>query len=150
MTRLLLYACCTGQPSSRQIERATCGSPPYRYLAANQHPDHDTLAAFRRRHLTALARLGHVAPDGTKVRANASTHRSVSHGRLREARQRWQQVVNELLAGAEQADRAQDAAAAGACRSCSSVARRPTARRRSRPRVAARLARLRRRVGCQR
>lgn len=57
LTRLLLSAYATGQPSSRKIEQATYDSVPYRSLAANQHPDHDTIAAFRQRHLTALAAL---------------------------------------------------------------------------------------------
>lgn len=124
MTRLLLYAYATGQPSSRKIEQATYESIPYRYLAANQHPDHDTIAHFRRRHLAALAalfvqvlrlcrqaglvHLGHVALDGTKVRANASTHRSVSHARLSEREQHWQGTVEKLLAKAEQADQSEE------------------------------------------
>ena len=51
MVKLLAYAYCTGTPSSRQIERATHEQIPYRVLAADQHPDHDSLAAFRQRHL---------------------------------------------------------------------------------------------------
>ena len=57
MVKLLVYAYCMGKPSSRQIERATYEEIPYRILAANQHPDHDSLAAFRQRHLAALAGL---------------------------------------------------------------------------------------------
>ena len=57
LVKLLLYGYCTGKPSSRQIERATYEEVPYRVLAANQHPDHDTLAAFRQTHLAALAGL---------------------------------------------------------------------------------------------
>ena len=56
MVKLLVYAYCMGKPSSRQIERATYEEIPYRVLAANQHPDHDTLAVFRQTHLAALAR----------------------------------------------------------------------------------------------
>lgn len=124
MTRLLLYAYATGQPSSRRIEQATYDDLAFRYLSANQHPDHDTIAAFRRRHLPALAelfvqvlrlcdkaglvKLGHVAIDGTKLKANASTHRSVSHARLREREQYWQQTVDGLLQQAEQTDQSED------------------------------------------
>ena len=98
MTRLLLYAYCLGQSSSRRIEKATYDDLGFRYLAADQHPDHDTIAAFRQRHLSALAelfvqalrlcqraglvKLGNIAIDGTKLQANASTQRSVSYQRL--------------------------------------------------------------------
>ena len=100
MTGLLLYGDCQGVVSSRKIEKATYESVPFRVLAANQHPDHDTIAEFRRRHLSALSglfvqvlhlcqraglvRLGHVALDGTKLRANASKHKAMSYGRMKE------------------------------------------------------------------
>ncbi|MBI4573103.1 MAG: transposase, partial [candidate division NC10 bacterium] len=57
MVKLLVYAYCTGTPSSRRIEQATYEEVPYRVLAANQHPDHDSIAAFRQQHLQALAGL---------------------------------------------------------------------------------------------
>ena len=98
MVTLLLYAYCTGKPSSRRIERATHEEVPYRVLAGDQHPDHDSIAAFRQRHLRALARLfvqvlqlcaaaglvqlGHVALDGTKIKANASKHKAMSYERI--------------------------------------------------------------------
>lgn len=99
LTRLLLYSCAIGQRSSRQIERATYDSIPYRDLAAHQHPEHETIAHFRQRHLAALAdlfvqvlrlcreagglvRLGHVVADGTKIQAWSAQHRSVSYQRL--------------------------------------------------------------------
>ena len=123
MTRLLLYAYCTNQPSSRKIEQGTYTDIPLRYLAANQHPDHDTIAEFRRRHLAALAalfvqvlalcheaglvRLGHVAIDGTKVKANASPHRSYSYDELSAMEKEWQQLVDTLLSQAEQTDHAE-------------------------------------------
>jgi transposase len=123
MTRLLLYAYAIGQPSSRQIERATYTDLAYRYLSANQHPDHDTIANFRQRHLDALAnlfvqvlricqkaglvKLGYVAIDGTKIKAQASRHRSVSYGRLSEKEQYWQNRVAELLAKAAAIDSAE-------------------------------------------
>jgi len=125
MVKLLLYAYCTGKPSSRQIERATYEEVPYRVLAADQHPDHDTLAAFRQQHLPALAalfaqvldlcrraglvKLGHVALDGTKVLANASKHKAMSYARMAEAEQHLQQEIAALLAEAQWVDAAEDA-----------------------------------------
>jgi len=125
MVKLLLYAYCTGKPSSRQIEQATYEEVPYRVLAADQHPDHDTLAAFRQQHLPALAalftqgldlcrraglvKLGHVALDGTKVLANASKHKAMSYGRMTEAEPRLQQEIAALLAEAQRVDAAEDA-----------------------------------------
>ena len=124
MVKLLVYAYCMGKPSSRQIERATSEEVPYRVLAANQHPDHDSLAAFRQRHLAALAglfsqvlqlcqraglvRLGHVALDGTKVLANASKHKAMSYGRMAEAERKLDQEIAGLLAQAQQVDAAED------------------------------------------
>jgi transposase len=125
MVKLLLYAYCTGKPSSRQIERATYDEVPYRVLAANQHPDHDTLAAFRQQHLAALAalfgqvlqlcqraglvKLGHVALDGTKVLANASKHKAMSYSRMPEAERKLEQEIAALLATAQAVDAAEDA-----------------------------------------
>jgi Transposase DDE domain/Transposase domain (DUF772) len=125
MTRLLLYGSCTGVVSSRQIERATYDNVAFRYLAADSHPDHDTIAAFRRRHLTALAglftqalqlcqkaglvQLGPVALDGPKVKANASKHKAMSYGRMSEAEQKLQQEVEALLRQAEATDAAEGA-----------------------------------------
>jgi transposase len=125
MVKLLLYGYCTGKASSRQIEQATYEEVPYRVLAADQHPDHDTLAAFRQEHLPALAalftqvldlcrqaglvKLGHVALDGTKVLANASKHKAMSYGRMAEAEQKLAQEVAALLAQAAQVDAAEDA-----------------------------------------
>jgi len=57
LTRLLLYGYATGPTSSRRIEKATYDSVPFRYLAADHHPDHDTIASFRQQHLEALAAL---------------------------------------------------------------------------------------------
>jgi transposase len=84
MTALLLYAYCVGVPSSRKIEKKTYEDVAFRVVAANRHPGHDSICAFRKRHLSALAalfvrilrlcqepglvRLGHVALDGTAVR----------------------------------------------------------------------------------
>lgn len=125
MVKLLVYAYCTGTPSSRRIEKATYEEVPYRVLAANQHPDHDSIAAFRQQHLQALAglftdvlglcrqaglvRLGHVALDGTKVLANASKHKAMSYGRMGEAERKLEAEVAALLAQAQQVDAAEDA-----------------------------------------
>jgi len=124
MVRLLFYAYCTGKPSSRKIEKASYEEIAYRVLTANQHPDHDTIAAFRRENLQELAelfsqvlrlcqavglvKLGHVALDGTKVKANASKHKAMSYGRMSEAEQQLEQEVAELLKKAEAADEAED------------------------------------------
>lgn len=125
LVALLVYGYCVGLTSSRKIEKATYESVPVRVLAANQHPDHATIAEFRRRHLEALARLfvqvlrlcekaglvrlGHVALDGTKVRANASKHKAMSYGRMEEKVRELEAQVADLLAAAEAADQAEDA-----------------------------------------
>jgi hypothetical protein len=114
-----------GKPSSRQLEQATYEEIPYRVLATNQHPDHDTIAAFRQTHLGALAglflqvfhrcqraglvRLGHVALDGTKVLANASKHKAMGYGRMPEAERVLEQEIAALLAEAQRVDAAEDA-----------------------------------------
>jgi transposase len=125
MVKLLLYAYCTGKPSSRKIERATYDEVAYRVLAADQHPDHDSLAGFRKRHLNALATLfvqvlqlcqaaglvtlGHVALDGTKIKANASKHKAMSYGRMTVAEEQLEAEIRTLLEQAAQVDAAEDA-----------------------------------------
>ena len=125
MVRLLLYGYCLGVSSSRQIERKSYEDVAFRYLSADEHPDHSTLSEFRKRHLSALAglflqalqlcqkaglvKLGHVAIDGTKLQANASKHKAMSYGRMSEAEQKLQAEVAELLRRAEEADAAEDA-----------------------------------------
>ena len=120
MVKLLVYAYCTGRRSSRKIERATYEEIPFRVLAANNHPDHDTIAAFRKRHLQQLAglftqvlqlcmklgmvKLGRVAIDGSKIKANASKHKAMSYDRMCQEEKRLQEEVDKLLAAAEQAD----------------------------------------------
>src|SRR6202453_2035530 len=124
MTRLLLYGYCIGMPSSRKIEKATYDNLAFRYLSADQHPDQDTLAAFRQEHLEALAglfvqalrlcqkaglvKLGNVAIDGTKMKANASTHRSVDYQKISEREQHWRSEVERLLNQAQQTDQEED------------------------------------------
>src|SRR6202142_3357575 len=124
MTRLLLYGYCIGITSSRKIEKATYDNLAFRYLSADQHPDHDTIAAFRQQHLEALAglfvqalrlcqkaglvKLGNVAIDGTKIMANASTRRSVPYQKLTEREQYWKETVERLLAEAQRTDEEED------------------------------------------
>src|ERR1700678_2393361 len=124
MARLLLYGYCIGITSSRKIEQATYDNVAFRYLSADQHPDHDTLAAFRQRHHQALAdlfvqalrlcqkaglvKLGNVSIDGTKMKANASTRRSVRYERISEREQHWRAEVARLLRQAKQTDREEE------------------------------------------
>ncbi len=119
---LLIYGYATGVFSSRKIERATYDSVAFRFIAANQHPDHDTLATFRKRFLREIEglfvtvlqlagqmrmlKLGTVALDGTKVQANASRHSALSWGHAEKIEAQLRSEVQELLALAEQADAA--------------------------------------------
>ena len=119
---ILIYGYCTGVFSSRKLERATYDSVAFRYLAAGTHPDHDTLATFRRRFLgefselfvqvlelareMKLLKLGNVCLDGTKMQANASRHSALSHGHIEKLETQLQAEVQELLALAEKTDQA--------------------------------------------
>ena len=125
MIRLLLYGYATGVYSSRKIQRRTYEDVAFRYLSGDQHPDHATLAEFRKRHLDALSglftqalllcaeaglvKLGHVAIDGTKIKANASKHKAMSYQRMNETEARLKQEIDALLAGAEKIDAEEDA-----------------------------------------
>jgi len=125
MIRLLLYGYATGVYSSRKIQRRTYEEVAFRYLSGDQHPDHATIAEFRKRHLDALSglftqalllcaeaglvKLGHVAIDGTKIKANASKHKAMSYKRMNETEARLKQEIDALLAGAEKIDAAEDA-----------------------------------------
>src|ERR1700674_3393284 len=124
MVRLLIYGYCRGVASSRRMERATHEDVAFRYLAADQHPDHDTIAAFRQEHWASLSRLfvqvlrlcqraglvklGHVALDGTKIKANASKHKAMSYERMGEAEKKLEDQVKALLAEAAQVDAEED------------------------------------------
>ena len=117
---LLVYGYANGVFSSRKIERATYDSVAFRFIAAGTHPDHDTLATFRRRFLDELAglfvqvldmaremkllKLGTVSLDGTKIKANASRHSALSHGHIEQLEIQLKAEVESLLAMAEQAD----------------------------------------------
>jgi transposase len=125
MVRVLLYGYATGVYSSRKLEAKTYDDVAFRYLSADTHPDHDTLAEFRKRHLEALAglftqalllcekaglvKLGHVAIDGTKIKANASKHKAQSYARMGETERRLKQEIEALLQQAEDVDSAEDA-----------------------------------------
>jgi transposase len=120
---LLVYGYATGVFSSRKLERATCDSVAFRFIAANDHPDHDTIATFRQRFLKeiealfvrvlelaremGLLKLGTVAPDGTKIRANAGRHSALSYEHTTKIEAQLKAEVAELLAQAEAADQAE-------------------------------------------
>ena len=124
MVRLLIYGYCIGVVSSRQIEKRTYEDVAFRYLSADEHPDHTTINEFRKRHLKALSglflqalqlcqaaglvKMGHVALDGTKKQANASKHKAMSYGRMGEAEAKLKAEIEDLLQGAEAADVAED------------------------------------------
>jgi transposase len=124
MVRVLLYGYCTGIYSSRKLQAKTYEDVAFRYLSADEHPDHCTLAAFRKRHLEALAglftqalqlcqkaglvKLGHVAIDGTKMQGNASKHKAMSYQHMSETEKKLQEQVDELLQRAAAVDAAED------------------------------------------
>jgi transposase len=124
MTALLLYAYTQGIRSSRKIEEGCRHRVDFMALTAMERPDHDTINEFRRRHLAALeslfvqvlalcrkeglAKLGHVAVDGTKVLANASKHKAMSYGRMEEEEKRLRASVRKWFQEAEEIDRQED------------------------------------------
>jgi len=124
MVRVLIYGYCRGVASSRRMERATYEDVAFRYLAADQHPDHDTIAAFRQEHLAHLAqlfvqvlqlcqraglvKLGHVALDGRKIQANASKHKAMRYERMEKAEKELEAEVQALLAEAARVDAEED------------------------------------------
>lgn len=124
MTILLFFSYCVGVFSSRKIEKACYEQIPFRVLTADQQPDHDTIASFRRRHLgvlvplfvqvlrlcqkAGLVKLGHVSLDGTKVRANASKHKAMSYTRMEKSAKELEEEVVRLLAEAQEVDEQED------------------------------------------
>ena len=124
MVKVLLYAYCTGVASSRKIEKRLYEDIAFRVLAANNTPDFRTISDFRKDHLKALAglflqvlklcqktglvKLGHVALDGTKIKANASKHKAMSYKRMKEEEVRLEAEVAELLKKAEAVDEEED------------------------------------------
>jgi transposase len=117
---LLFYGYATGVFSSRKLEQATHDSIAFRYIAANTHPDHDTIATFRKRFLEQLKplflqilllaktlgflKLGKISLDGTKIQANASKHSALSWGHATELEHQLKEEVTRLMAMAEAAD----------------------------------------------
>jgi transposase len=124
MIGVILYGYVTGVVSSRQIQRKCIEDVAFRVIAGNQAPDHDTIANFRKVHLGALkalfldvlqlcrkaglVKLGHVALDGTKVKANASKHKAMSYGHMVERERELQVEIDEILKRAAEADEAED------------------------------------------
>ena len=120
MLGLLIYGYASGVYSSRRIQAATYESIAFRYIAANTHPDHDSLCTFRKRFLKEiealfvqvlgiarqmkLLKLGTIALDGTKIHANASRHSALSYGHAQKIEAQLEAEVKELLARAEAAD----------------------------------------------
>ncbi|MEF8734615.1 MAG: IS1182 family transposase [Candidatus Accumulibacter meliphilus] len=119
---ILVYGYITGIFSSRRLEQASYDSIAFRFIAANLHPDHDSLATFRRRFLDELSdlflqvlkmatemkvlKVGNISLDGSKFEANASRHSALSHGHIEKLEVQLKAEVQELLALAEQADQA--------------------------------------------
>ena len=122
---LLFYGYATGVFSSRKLEQATHDSVAVRYITGDAHPDHDTIAAFRKGFLReleglfvqmlevakemGLLKLGQVSLDGTKMKANASKHTAMSWGYAKKLEEQLQGEVRELLRRAEQADAEEEA-----------------------------------------
>jgi transposase len=125
LTKVLVYAYCVGVFSSRRIQRRLVEDVAFRVLAAGNAPDFRTIADFRKLHLPALKgffeqvlgvardlgtlRVGRVAIDGSKIKANASKHKAMSYDRMKDKRQQLRDEVQALLAQAEAADAADDA-----------------------------------------
>lgn len=124
MLKVLVYAYTTGVFSSRRIQTQLCENIAFRVLAANNQPDFRRICEFRVRHIdilpdlfvqvlrlckkAGLAKLGHVAIDGTKVKANASKHKAMSYKRLCEEEKQILDIVNSLMAKAKAIDQAED------------------------------------------
>jgi len=124
MLGLLMYAYCNGIYSSRKIEKATYESIPLRVIAGDQHPHFTVINRFRLDHhrafkelflvvlricqMEGMVELGHVALDGSKVKANASKHKAMSYKRMRKQVEKLKEEITELVARAEKADAEED------------------------------------------
>jgi transposase len=124
MVKVLLYAYATGTYSSRRIETKLQDSVAFRFLAAGNQPDFRTISDFRKKHGEALSelfgqvlrlcrkaglvKLGRVAVDGTKIKANASKHKAMSYGRMKSTEAALQREADDLLRRAEQSDDEED------------------------------------------
>jgi transposase len=125
LTKVLVYAYCVGVFSSRRIQRRLVEDIAFRVLAAGNEPDFRTIADFRKTHLATLtgffeqvlrlarelgaSRVGRVALDSSKIKANASKHKAMSYDRMRVKQKQLREEVSQLLAQAEAADAAEDA-----------------------------------------
>ena len=124
VAKVSLYGYCIRVASSRRIAKRLHVDVAFRVLAANNTPDFRTISDFRKDHLAALSdlflqvlalcrraglvKLGHVAPDGTKVRANASKHKAMSYKRMKEKEAQLAAEVGELLRRAPEVDDEED------------------------------------------
>ena len=124
MALLLMYAYARGITSSREIERRCETDIAFRYLTGGERPDHDTVCTFRVRHLEAfralfvdtlrlarssgLKKLGHLAVDGSKWKANASKHKAMSYGRMEESMKKLDEQIDRLLEEAAALDAEED------------------------------------------
>ena len=124
MTGILLYGYSNGITSSRKLEKHCQEDVAFRVLAANNQPDHRTINDFRKLHLatlehlfvevlhlcqkTGLVKFGHISLDGTKIKANASKHKAMSYGRMKQDVKRLQKEISELLQQAEETDERED------------------------------------------
>ena len=124
MTKLLIYGYCTGVFSSRRIQKRIQEDIAFKVLAAGNEPDFRTISDFRKIHLSALqglfeqvleiaketgtGKLGRVSLDGTKVKANASKHKAMSYGRMKEKQRQLRHEIEEMLAKADAADAEED------------------------------------------
>ena len=124
MVKVLLYAYCVGVPSSRKIAKRLDEDIGFRVIAANNTPDFRTISDFRKDHLEALSglflqvlklceragvvKLGHVSLDGTKVKANASKHKAMSYGRMKQEEERLKGEIEGLLRQAREVDEEED------------------------------------------
>lgn len=124
MTKVLIYAYSQGVYSSRKIEKRLHEDVAFRVLAAGNTPDFKAISEFRRRHLSAfkdlfvkvlqlcrqagMVKLGHVAIDGTKIKANASKHKAMSYGRMQSEEARLKAEIEDLMHKAEKVDRRED------------------------------------------
>ncbi len=124
MTKVLVYGYCVGKPSSRRIQKELEEGVAFRVLAAENRPDFRTISDFRKRHLNALAKifcqvlqlcqkaglvkLGHVALDGTKIKANASKHKAMSYDRMCKTEAELEKEVERLLQEAARVDARED------------------------------------------
>jgi transposase len=124
MTKLLVYGYCVGVFSSRKLEKRLIEDVAFRVLAAGNEPDFRTISEFRRMHLKALEglfeqvlklalqlgamKLGRVAIDGSKIKANASKHKAMSYQRMQEEEKRLKEEARRLLAEADRVDKEED------------------------------------------